>query len=623
MLYGVSRKAIKSKNFEKVEPIMGKGKRNSQKRTEEIVQNSEMYLEKQKNEGKKSRSDKTVAIVCAVFALLIAIVLVFNVIADNGVFLRGKKAAATESVEVDAAMMSFFLNQYIIDWYSNDYMTLYYNLYLNGKVLDLDLSKSFREQTISKDVALNIGSEYEGSTWYDYFLSAVMEQVDMYVVYANEAVKAGLTLSADDKAEIAETLDSIVKSIKSEGSSFDIRYGKGVKKSDVRNCYELIWLASNFAEYKQEEIQTLLDKDNSSVLKHVEDNKGDFYSAEVLSYSIKVSSKDYGNDTIYDLAVETAKNSAAKIAEAKTPAEFSELVDAYEAAKTPDEQETESATGETLSPEEELESKIEKLTSTIKYQTGDELYDWLFGETPAEESDVKVIEKVETSTKKEETKVETESESESAEAESESAQATVAVDETFTITVYYVNRANGLDKTLTHDFAYLVVDDKAVAEDFIASFKAGELTGDRFVELAGEKYNAIHSADDHEHSDSEMFEYNSFEKQGEGVFNATYAVLNEWIEADGIADNSVSDVLEIKVDDTTTQYGVLYFAKHNSELWYATAYNTVVSEQFETWYDDTLKAMKDNGSYVVDNAVISDIGTVQWGTSTSHDGHDH
>lgn len=644
---------------------MGKGKRNSQKRTEEINQNSEMYLEKQKNETKKSHADKTIGIVCAVFALLIALILVFNVIVDNGVFLRSKDAAKTENVEVDAAMMSFFLNQYIIDWYSNDYMTLYYNLYLNNKVLDLDLSKSFREQTISKDVATYLGTQYEGSTWYDYFVSAVMEQVDMYVIYANAAIADGLTLSKEDKAEIEETVKTINDTILTEGSSYAARYGQGVKKSDVRNCYELIWLASNYAEYKQEQLENALEADDSAVHTYVDENKGSFYSAEVLSYDISVSSKDFANDAAYDLAVQLAKESADKIAAAKTPAEFVEFVEAYEKENRINTEADESETGsesETLSPEEELESKIEELKSTINYQTGDdELYAWLFGEAPAEEGDVKVIEEIETTTKKAETEAATESASESetesateagepaaqsdetdtetdaaseaasesesaSEAETETVEATADVDEVFTVTVYLVTRPNGLDKTLTHDFAYLVVNEKEIAEDFLASFKAGEMNSDRFYDLAEEKYNAIHSDKDHEHSDSEMFEYNSLEKQGEGVFNATYAVLNDWVEADDIANNTVSDIIEIQVDDETVQYGVIYFAQHGDELWYANAFSTVVAEQLEEWYNSTLEDMKENGSYVVNNAVISDIGTVQWGSSTStddHEGHDH
>ncbi len=629
---------------------MGKGKRNSQKRAEEMIQSSEVYIEKQKNETKKSRTDKTIGIVCAVFALLIALILVFNVIVDNGVFLRSKDAAKTENVEVDAAMMSFFLNQYIIDWYSNDYMTLYYNLYLNNKVLDLDLSKSFREQTISKDVALYLGTQYEGSTWYDYFVSAVMDQVDMYVIYANAAIADGITLSAEDKAEIEDNVKAINDSILAEGSSYAVRYGQGVKKSDVRHCYELIWLASNYAEYKQEQLEKALDEDDSDILDHVLNNKSDYYTAEVLSYEISVSSKDYGNDVIYDLAVQTAKDSAAKIAAAKTPAEFVELVEAYEIAKTPDEEETKADTEtgsetekETLSPEEELESKIEELKSTISYETGDELHDWLFGETPAKEGEVKVIEETETTTKKAETTESTEAESEEetesateaasetesaseSESESETVETPANVDEVFTVTVYLVTKPNGLDKTLTHDFAYLVVNEKAIAEEFLASFKAGEMNSDRFYDLAEEKYNAIHSDADHEHSDDEMFEFNMFEKQGEGVFNATYDVLNEWIEADDIADNTVSDIIEIKVDDKTTQYGVLYFAQHGDELWYANAYSAVVAEQLDEWYTSTLEEMKKDGSYVIDNAVISDIGTVQWGSSTGtddHAGHDH
>ena len=584
---------------------MGKGKRNSFKREQDRVINSEKYLEKQQKENSKSKADKGIAIACIVFALLIAASLVLTIIGEAGVFIRATNTVAGETVEVDAAMMSFFLNDSIMNFYNNNYSYLGY--------YGLDLSKDLRTQTYGTGYESMFLGEFDG-TWYDYFLTGVMDEVKMYVTYAEAAKDAGLTLTDEDKDAIEATLKDIKETLKASNASYSDWYGKGVKKSDIRRCYELIYLASNFAEYKQAELEKALDENDSALLQYVEDNKGTFYTAEYLSHEISLSSKDFVSDAAFDEACAAAKAAAEQIAAAKTPAEFVQFVEEFEAASEEAEssdatETTEASEAITLSPEAELESKIEEMKDSISYQTGNELADWIFGEE-VEENDAKVIEETGTETEKATTETGTE------EVETEETEAKTY--NTYTVTAYFVTKTSSLDKSLTKDFAYLAASDKEALEAVVAEFKAGEMTKEKFNEIAQAKYDAIHADEDHEHSDTELFEFSAVEKTADGMFNESYQVLNDWLDAGNLTENTLSEVFEVVVEEET-YYAVLFFEKYNVEAWYANAYSLTVSSQFEAWYEAELESKP----LTINEEAIYDIGTIMFTASAADDGHDH
>ncbi len=614
---------------------MGKGKRNSLRRDEDKVQNADKYLEKQKTENKKSAKDKAVALVCVLFAVLIAAVLVVSLMSDSGVFLRAKTAAETGAVEVDAAMMSYFLNDHILTWYNT------YGVYVSYGLFSLNMSQDFRTQpyganSSSYEISM-LGDFDDVSTWYDYFFKSAYEGsaalgtigVEQYITYAQAAKDKGLSLDKEDDKEIKELLKQLDESLKASNASYSDWYGRGVKKSDVRKCYELIFLAEKFVEQYNEELIAALDKELESgdavINKFIEDNKSDFYTAEYLSYEISLKSNSYINDEFYDQAVSEAKEAAEKIAAAKTPAEFVQLIEEYEAADVKEtESETESGTedvsvaeseSETLSPEEELESKIEELKDTASYDTEGELNEWLFVEG-AKENDAKVIEETETATEKE-TESETEDESESETAE-DKAKAAVEKDNTYeiyTVTVYFVTKASSLDKTETMDYAFLASNSKADVEQMLATFKAGEMTADKFKEVAQAQYDAVHGDEDHEHSDDELFQFDSVEKTLPGNFNDSYKVLNEWLEAKPEA-KTLSEIFEVTVEEKN-YYAVVFFEGYNDEKYHVDAYNGILNERFEAWYEEASKAVKLNAE------VVAELDTLIMYSDTTSDGHDH
>ena len=555
---------------------MGKGNRNSQKRTLEQQNNAQKFLDKQKNDKKKKTGERATAIACIVFAVLIAASLAVNIMQENGVFIRQQSAMETENVEVDSAMLSFFYNDYLMNWYNSnhDYLAYY----------SLDLTYDLSSQLYGGGYEIYFLGEYDG-TWYDYFLDQILREVEMYIQYAEGAKATGLDLSDEDYTEIDTIVDNIKASLKASGAKFSDWYGRGVKEKDVRRCYELIYLASNFADYKTEKLEEALDKDDAAVLTYVEENKANFYSAEYLSYEIKLSSKDFANDEAYDAAVAQAKLDAEKIAEAKTPAEFVEFVENYKLENAV-ENETETETGsetetETLSSEDELESKIEGYKSKVNYQTSNDLGKWIFEESAAV-NDTKVIEQ---------TGTETETEDESDTEEDDTAEDTKTYN-TYSAKIYLITTPSSLDKSLTKDAAFLVADSKEDVEKFVNEFKAGTTNVENFVSVAQKHEEALHEGQSHEEGSVEpLFSYNGVEKMPNKYFADAYNELNVWLDSGECVDDTLSEIFEIVIKGTdgnedTTYYAVVYFEKYNDEAWYASAYDLTVNKQFEDWYKE-------------------------------------
>ena len=591
---------------------MGKGNRNNKKRAAEQINNSEKLFDKQKNVNKKKSGDRAVAIACIVFAVLIAASLAVNVMQENGVFIRQEKAANTDNFEVDAAMMGFFYNEYLMNWYEENYSYLSY--------YSIDLSSNLRTQTYGGGYEVYFLGAYDG-TWYDYFLDKVLEEIDMYLEYAEGAKAAGLSLSDEDYEEIDTIIDGIKATLKANRVKYSDWYGRGVKEKDIRRCYELILLASNFADYKVEKLEEALDEDDAALLKYVDEHKATFYTAEYLSYQIKLSSKNFDTDEAYDAAVEAAKAAAEKIAEAKTPAEFVEFVDAYKTENNiVDDEKSESETGtETLTPEEELEAKLEKLKGEISYETSSDLGKWIFGEE-VEVNDTKVIDK---------TGTETEAKEDETEEEGESGNETEAKKtyDTYTVTAYMLTSPSSRDTSLTKDAAFLIASDKAEVEKFIAAFKAGETNRENFIEVANKQAEALHAGHDHEEEGfvEPTFSYDSFEKMTDNYFTDAYGKLNDWLDTGDREANTISDIMEIVIKgaegkEDTTYYAVVYFEAYNDEAWYAQAYSLTVNEQFETWFEEQKKEMP----VVYNEKALSKISTIVLNTTHSaDDGHNH
>ena len=609
---------------------MGKGNRNSRQRIEEQSANEEKFIARENAKKSKRKKDKLVATACIVVALLIVAVLVLNVLNDTGVFTRTRDAMYVDDVKVNGSMMTYFINDAYESAVNSFYENYYYYILLGH--IKVDFSQSLATQTISSTDAGYIGDKsLAGKTWYDYFMDTAMRNaisnVEMYVTYANAGKNiAECALDDEQKAEIEKTLKNLKKSLKDNGMSVSDQYGRGVSINDIRACYELMYRASNYAEYINDVKDAEYKDKSETLLNYVNDNKKDFISAEFLSYTISVSEKTKGSQEAFDKAVEEAKAAAAEIAKATNPTQFAEFVLDYEASlketgttketetKT-ENNETESSVEETTEEETEIQDVIDDLTETKYYETDDEVGKWMFESASVNDCYVDYETSTETVTVTEKaTEKNTETGDESSTSEETTTEKSNVIEyEKFSVTVYMLTKAPDKDNAMTHNLTYLISDNKEAAEKFMAAFLAlTEKTGENFEEIAEKYYNELHGIDeDGEHNHGEdgaepIFSYSRVERVKEKYFADDYNAINDWIDnADRKAGDYTDKLIEIKVESgsgdnktETTYYVAVLFEAHDLEAWHADALAGVVAEDIDKWYKEAKKSVIHDDDFI-------------------------
>lgn len=570
---------------------MGKGNRNSQKHAAEQIKNSEKLAAQQKKANSKKKTEKATSIALAVFAVIIVAVLALSIVSSAGVFIRSEVALSTENVTVDSAMMNFFYNNYLANWYSS------YSSYINAGYFSLNPSTSLKLQTFGAGYEYLFLGEYDG-TWYDYFLDAVLREVKNYVTYAEGAIAAGITLSDEDYAEIDELIKATKKNLKASGAKLADWYGKGVNASDIRRAYELVYRANKFYEQKIDQLESALKENDAALHEYVKNNKSSFYTADVLKYTITTNSNDFESDEAFDAQTALAMAEANKIAAATTAEEFLALVKAYELANKTIENAT--------------DNKVEDLadiTAVVNYTETGDLGKWLF----VEEADVAATKVINVNTPKTETvKVD--------------GKDTEVPYEQHTATIYFVVEPSHLDTELTKDGGYFIADDKALVEAFYNKVNGTKMTADEFQKAADEYFEEIHAGHDHEDENAvePAIGYTGFAKLPDGqMTDKSFGSIGTWLDANDREDNTYSAIVEIAVDEKTTYYGFGYFAQYNDEAWYASAFSATISDQFTSWADNQEKNV--TPVTVNNKAVSNNITTIAWttGATDSHEGHDH
>lgn len=609
---------------------MGKGNRNSRQRIENQLAQEEKLLAMEKAKKSKKTSDRIIAAACIVIAVLIVAILVLSILGETGVFLRAQDAMyikGNDNMKVNAAMMTYFINDKITSWYNQYYVYVAYGL------ISVNLNDDLRTQKMTSQDASYMGdNSLTGKSWYDYFVQSAMENVEMYLTYANaadaEAAKGNeaCKLSEEDTKEINEIIDNLKKSLRESGMSIADQYGKGVTASDIRACYELIYKAQNFAEYNRNLLKEGLEKNDDPVKKYPDEHKGDFISADYLSYTITVSEKNEGSQLKYEEAIKNAELAVEKFKTAKTPADFANMIEEYKKSpikfvtggvtdststdetEAPDE--TSKKTEETTEKETTEEELIEKYKDTIYYDTEDEFGKWVFEET-AETYDIYVEteEGTELATTAKKTDGDTEETTESDEVETN--EDGKIVYEKYTITVYMLLTKPSMDYEPTHNFAYLISDQKEAVEKFLAEYiKSEKKDGKTFVDIA-EQFTPEHDHGEEDHSEP-VYSYSQVERAKEKYFNDSYNLINDWIEAEERKAGDYTDkIIEVTVKSSdgkteTKYYAVVLFEDHDKEAWYADAFNGALQDAIDDWYENAKK----NNPVIPNNDVIDGLTTI-------------
>lgn len=542
---------------------MGKGNRNKQNRAQERVDNPDKYLEQRRAQKKaqKTKGGLGITIACIVLAVIIVSAIVLSALSSQGVFLRMTDAIYTENFEVDSAMMNFFFNDYLMNWYQQ------YSAYLQLGYISVNFTQNLKNQTYGSGSEAYLFGSFEGS-WYDFFLQNVASEVTMYLEYAEGAKDAGITLTQEDYDEIDDIIDNLNTSLKQSNAKYSTWYGSGVKESDVRKCYEIVYLASRFNDVKRDEFEKLLEENDDPVKQYPEDNKGSFYSAEYLSYTITESSADYENDEAFNNAVERAKENAEKLAAATSAEEFFELIQVY--IEENEEETTSSDEDDTDEDDTTKEPSMDDYKHNISYGTSSELEQWIF-EDGAKENDANVFDEKTT---------EEVTEKVTKEGSTETTVEEKVVTE-YEVTAYFITNPSSLDYDLTKDLGYIITSDKNLAQSILDTFKSGDMSADALNDLGLAEYEKLG-----ENSTTTLY-HSSAEKVQPGYFgNYSYDEIDEWLDNEDLEEGTCSDIITIEPSSSsgTTYYAICYFEKYNKEVWYVNAYEGVITDMFDEWY---------------------------------------
>lgn len=523
---------------------MGKGNRNKLDRAQAQLDSPEAYLaERRKLNKKKDRTGLGVTITCIVLVAAILLSIAVFALSSAGVFARLTNSLQTENFIVTEAMMQFFYNEYMLNWVNNSTNQMYI---MYGMI---DFSSDLRTQKCT--IA-------ESGTWYDYFMNGAIDNATMYLTYAEGAVAAGLTLDDEDHSEIAETVKTMKKTLKESGESISDRYGDNVSATDIKKCYELIYLASKFNEQKMEQLEAAARANGEQVKAYPDSHKADFYSADYIAYTITVRSDDakfFGKDDALEAAKAEAKANADAIAAAKDPQDFFAQIKAHMAAKAEEELTTASTTTA-------AEPKYEDYTKEIPYGESSDLEKWIFVET-AEENDAKVIE-------------------ESSTESSTNADGTTKRVDVYKYTAYMIIDPMNLNADLTLKLGYIITSDKAIAEELRASFvSGGNMTAEALDEIGQAKYKELTAA-----GSTIQLGSGSSKNAQSNAFKDTYAEFDAWVNSADRKAGDLSEVITIapKKDGEATYYIVGYYEDTSDPVWMAQAIGSIVGDGMDEWY---------------------------------------
>ncbi len=529
---------------------MGKGNRNKLDRAQAQIDSPEAYLAERRklNKKNKKRTGLGVTITCIVLVAVIVLTIAIGALSAAGVFARLTNTLQTENFIVTESMMQFFYNEYILNWINNGTNQMYV---MYGMI---DFSSDLRTQKCT--IA-------ESGTWYDYFMAGAIDNATMYLEYAEGAKAAGLSLDKEDYDEINETVKTMKKALRESGESISDRYGESVSASDIKKCYELIYLASKFNDAKMEQLEEAVRADAEKVKTYPDSHKSEFYSATYISYTITVRSDDLkymGKDVELEAAKAEAKKNAEAIAAAKDPQDFFEQIKAY--LETVEETTTSPAEGSTSATTTTKEPSYEDYTKEVSYGESSDLEKWLFVET-AEENDGKVIEEASTESKK-------------------NSDGTTKKVDVYKYTAYMVINPMTLNTDLTFKLGYIITTDKAIAEELRSAFIAGDTkTAKALDELGQAKYKEL-TAD----GSSIQLGSGSSKNAQSDAFKSSYPAFDTWLNSTDRKPGDLSEVIEIKPtqDGAATYYIVGYFEDTSDPVWVAQAVGSLVGEGMDEWY---------------------------------------
>jgi parvulin-like peptidyl-prolyl isomerase len=171
-----------------------------------------------------------------VVAIVLVVVFAFIFLYNSAIPSKHLTAVSINGEDYTVAQLNYY--------YSSSYMSFYNNYYyyvLSGYFFDT--SESLSNQAYSDDMS-----------WRDYFLDSAVNSMTEIQLLNEQAEAAGFTLSEEDEAAYAESVESIESSWEDYGYSslkqyLNINYGKGVTMDLVKQELYRTYVASAYSQY--------------------------------------------------------------------------------------------------------------------------------------------------------------------------------------------------------------------------------------------------------------------------------------------------------------------------------------------------------------------------------------
>ena len=175
-------------------------------------------------EAERKAAERRSNILYASLAGLFVIVAIALVVYNSGIFQRNTTAVTIGDDTYTAADLSYYYYQALNNLYSST------NGYLSA--VGLDLNTSFKDQKAWGS------TEEDAQTWDEYFKEQAVEEMKFVSAAKAAAAEEGFTLSEDDEAALANSIEQTKASAASNGVSYS-RYLESVYGSLMtKSCYE-------------------------------------------------------------------------------------------------------------------------------------------------------------------------------------------------------------------------------------------------------------------------------------------------------------------------------------------------------------------------------------------------
>ncbi len=246
---------------------------------------------------KKDMPNWAVNLISIVVTVAIIMSVAVISLSSTGLVMRMRTAMSSENYRVNGNMMKYYFQT----TYQN--FTTNYESYMS--YLSLDTSKSLKNQVIG-DTSVNanaidtaiVGSEYEGKTWYDYFMDKTQSEVRNMLYYCEEADKRNITLGDEDKKVIDSSIDTIRATADAYGYTVNAyltnAFGKGISENDVRKAMEISSLSSKVMTVVAEELDGKITSDRIEA--KYNENKKIFDLVDYTYYTFRINYSDIESD---------------------------------------------------------------------------------------------------------------------------------------------------------------------------------------------------------------------------------------------------------------------------------------------------------------------------------------